>query len=67
LKAASSDAIASCAEASAARTPSGAATFPGDVGCAFILARVTEDPHEADRILADVRGFLRASLDRGQD
>jgi TetR/AcrR family transcriptional repressor of nem operon len=49
-----------------AKQRNGTGAYAAMIG-GIILARVTEDPHEADRILEDVRAFLRASLDTAQD
>jgi len=37
-------------------------TFAAMIG-GIILARAVENPHEADRILADVRAFLHERMD----
>ncbi len=45
----------------ASRTREATGAFAAMIG-GLILARAVEDPHEADRILADVRAFLHGAL-----
>jgi TetR/AcrR family transcriptional regulator, transcriptional repressor for nem operon len=56
-------AFADCAPGStqACRSREATGAFAAMIG-GLILARAVEDPHESDRILADVRAFLHAAL-----
>jgi TetR/AcrR family transcriptional repressor of nem operon len=49
-----------------AKLRNGTGMFATMVG-GLILARVADDPHESDRILTDIRAFLKDALDHERD